>query len=73
MKRFQYSPLGKELKTQTSAAEKEYKKLDKVFESNKKEEKVKKSRPKSNLVGSKDLTFYKYHDIRKEFLNIALI
>ena len=36
LKRFEYSPLRKELKSQTSAAEKQYQKLDKVFESNKK-------------------------------------
>ena len=32
------SALGKELKAQTSAAEKQYQKLDKVFDSNKKGE-----------------------------------
>ena len=36
-KRFEYSPLGKELKKQTSVAEKQYQK----FESNKNEEKTK--------------------------------
>ena len=60
------SPLGKELKARTSAAEKQYQKLDKVCESNKKEEKILKSCGKSNLVYSKDFTFYKYHNI-KEF------
>ena len=40
LKRFEYSPLGKELKTQTNAAEKQYQKLDKVFESNKNEEQI---------------------------------
>ena len=44
LKRFEYSPLGKELKAHTSAEEKQYWKLDKVFESNKKEEKIKRSR-----------------------------
>ena len=39
MKRFEYSPLGKELKAQTSAAEKQYQKLEKLFGSYKKEEK----------------------------------
>ena len=39
IKRFEYSPSGKELKAKTSVAEKQYQKLDKVFESNKKEEK----------------------------------
>ena len=38
LKIFEYSPLGKELKAQTSAAEKQYQKLDTVFESNIKEE-----------------------------------
>ena len=37
IKRFQYSSLGKELKKQTSAAEKQYQKLDNAFESNKNE------------------------------------
>ena len=38
LKKFEYSPLGKELKAQTSAAEKQSQKIDKVFESTKKEE-----------------------------------
>ena len=42
LKRFEYSPLYKELKEQTSATEKHYQKLGKVLESNKKEEKMKK-------------------------------
>ena len=58
MKRFEYSPLGKELKAQTCDEEKQYQKLDKVFESNKKGEKFLKSRAESNLVYSKDFTFY---------------
>ena len=59
IKRFEYSQLGKELIVQTSAAEKRCKKLDKVFESVKTEEKILKARAKSNLVYSKDFTFYK--------------
>ena len=43
LKRFEYSPLGKDLKKQTSFSEKHYQKL----ESNKKEEKIKRSRAKS--------------------------
>ena len=31
IKRFEYSPLGKELKSQTSAAEKQYQVLVKIF------------------------------------------
>ena len=32
MKTFEYSPLGKELKTQTDTAKKEYQKLDDTYE-----------------------------------------
>ena len=46
LKRYEYSPLGKEIKAQTGAAEKQYQKLGKVFESNKNEEKIKRSRAK---------------------------
>ena len=42
MKTFHYSLLGKELKKQTSVAERQYKKLDNVFESDKKEKDKKK-------------------------------
>ena len=62
LKRFEYSPLGKELKAQTNDAGKQYQEVDKVFESNKKEEKTLKSCANSNLVYSKDFTFYKYHN-----------
>ena len=68
-KRFEYSPLGKELKAQTSAAKKQYQKLDKVFEYNKKEKKLK-SRVKSNLIYSKEFTFYKYHTT-KQFAKLS--
>ena len=63
--KFKYLPLGKELEAQHSAAEKHYQKSDKVFESNKKEEKIVKIRAKSNLVYSKDFTFYKYYNINE--------
>ena len=39
---------------------KQYKKLDKVFDSNKKEEKIKGIRANSNQVYSKYLSFYNY-------------
>ena len=35
IKRFEYSPLGNELKKETSFAEKRYQKFENVFESNK--------------------------------------
>ena len=41
MKRFDYSPLDKELKKQTSVAEKQYQSFDKVFNHNEKGELVK--------------------------------
>ena len=67
LKRFEYSPLGKKLKAQTSAVEKirQYRRLEKDFESNKKKEKAKRSRAKSNPVYSKDFIFYKYHNINE--------
>ena len=40
MKRFKYSPLGEELKKQTSAAEKQYQSIDKNFNYDGKEEPV---------------------------------
>ena len=43
LERFEYSPFGKKLKAQISASEKQYQKLEKAFESNKKEEKIKRS------------------------------
>ena len=69
IKRFEYSPLGKEFKKQTSVAEKQYKKFDNAFESNKNEEvktKSKKNSAKLNLVYNNSFTFYKYNKI-KEF------
>ena len=73
IKIFEYSPLGKGLKKQTSIAEKRYQKLDNVFESNKKEVviKIKRSGKKSNLVYSKYFSFYKYHNIN-EFVKFSL-
>ena len=48
LKRFEYLPLGKELKAQTNVAEKQYQKLNKIFESDNKEEEpvtIKKEEP----------------------------
>ena len=41
MRRFEYSPLGKELEKQTSVAEKQYQRFDKAFSHDEKEEAVK--------------------------------
>ena len=47
------------MKKQTSVVEKQYQK----FESNSKQENIRRSRAKSNLYHSKNFTFYKYYDI----------
>ena len=54
LKRFEYLPLGKELKAQTSDAEKQYEKLEEDFKPSKKEEIIEASCAKSNLVYSND-------------------
>ena len=59
MKRFEYSPLGEELKAQTSAAEKPHQKLEKVFDSYKKEEKNLKSCAESKSHNIKEFYFIK--------------
>ena len=57
------------MKKQTSIAEKQYKKIDTAFGSNKnKEYKTKnKSRTASNLIYNNYFTFYKYHKINEFF------
>ena len=63
--RFEYSPLVKELKQQTSVSEKQYKNLTVLLNliKRKKTNKKKRSRDKSNLVYNNYFNFYKYHDI----------
>ena len=54
------------MKNQASAAEKQYQKLYKVLECNKKEEeKILKGLPISNLGYSKKVTFHKYHNTKE--------
>ena len=75
IKRFEYAPLGKELKKQTSVKEKQYEKIDDAFESNKKEKdktKNKRSRAKSNLVYDNYLIFENIITL-KNLLNVLLI
>ena len=53
IKKFEYSPLGKELKEQASVEEKEYQKFDSAFDSNRNQQdktKNKESRVGLNLV-----------------------
>ena len=74
MKRLEYSSLGKELKKQTSVAEKLQQEFYNASESNKKEEdkaKNKRSRAKLNIVYDNYFTLYKYHNI-KEFTKCSL-
>ena len=57
--------IGSESEKQTNGAVKQYQKLDKDFESNKKEEKIFKNCVKSNLVYSKDFTFCKHRNTKE--------
>ena len=63
LKKFEYFPLGKKLKRQTSVAEKEYQKLDNVY--NKRKTKKQKSRAKFKPILQELFSFYKYENIKK--------
>ena len=69
LKRFEYSLLGKELKKQTSVAEKQYQKLDNTFEFDKIIKKENYS--KSNLIYDANHSFYKYYHDRKKIDNLS--
>ena len=56
MKRFEYSPLGKELKKQSSVATKQNEKIKETFESKKNEETKQKAK-KIHVVYNKYLSF----------------
>ena len=76
IKRFEYSPLGKELKKQTSVAEKQYQQFYNAFESNKEEEdktKNKRCRSKSNKVYDNYFTFYKDLKEVKDKLELLIL
>ena len=66
MKRFEYSPLGKELKAQTDIAKKQYQKLDDTDElvRMKKEIPTIKTYKRSNLIYNSKYTFYEYYNIK---------
>ena len=65
IKRFEYSSLDKELKTQTDNAKRQYQKFDKHFEFGKT---IKKGKPtikkynRSNLIYSSKYIFYEYYN-----------
>ena len=71
MKRFEYSLLGKELKKQTSVAEKQYQKLDNSYEFDKIIEKENYS--KSNLIYDPNHSFHKYYCDRKNNDNLSFL
>ena len=66
MKRFDYSPLGKELKAQTDFAKKQYRGLIKFFRSNEKEKPTLKKYNKSDLICNSKYSFYKYYRDNKK-------
>ena len=71
LERFEYYPLGKELKKQPSADGKHYQSFTKIFNHDKKEEpvKIKKEQPlttdESNLVYTYKHSFNEYKNIKK--------
>ena len=74
MKRFEYSPLGKELKVQTGIAKKQYQKLDNSFGFDKiikKEKPTFKNYNKSNLINDSEHSFDKYYRDSKSFSNLS--
>ena len=70
LKRFEYLPLGKELKAQTSVAKEQYQGLIKPFRPDEKKESTIKNYNKSNLMYDRKCSFYKYRD-SEEFNNIS--
>lgn len=72
--RFEYSPLGKELKAQTDMAKKQYQILGSTFESDKiikKEEPTFKNYNESNLIYNSKHNFLKYYRDRKKINNLS--
>ena len=72
MKRFEYSPLGKELKAQTDIAKKQYQQLDDTYKFDKilKKEKPKfKKYNRSNLIYDSKYSFYEFNNINFNSLN----
>ena len=75
MKRFKYSPLGKELKAQTDIAKTLYQKLDDTFEFDKiikKEKPTLKKYDRSNLIYDSKYSLYPYYNI-KHFNSLSLV
>ena len=74
MKRFEYFPLGKELKAQTDIVRKKYQQLDHTFEFDKvikKEKPASRNYNKSNLIYDRKYSFYKNYNDNKKFDNLS--
>ena len=71
---FEYSPSGKELKTQTDIADKLYQGLDKIYQFNEtlKKKPTLKKRNKSALIYNNKYSFYKYYRDSKKIENLSL-
>ena len=70
IKRFEYLPLGNELKAQTDIVKKQFQKRDNIFEFYeifKKEEPTFKDYNQPNLIYNKKYNFYKYYGDSKIF------
>ena len=73
LKRFEYSPLGKELKKETSVAEKHFQIFDKIFNYDEREEpvKIKKEGPLTtdrwSLVWDSKYSFSEYRNVDKYY------
>ena len=69
VKRFEYSPLGKELKAQTDIAKKQYQTLDKIYESDETINKklTSKEYNKSDLIYDTNHSFHRCYRDREKF------
>ena len=74
LKRFEYSLLGKKLKTQTDIAKKQYQKLGNKFKFDKRIKKEKatfKKYNRSNVIYSSKYRFYEYYNINFNSLSLT--
>ena len=75
LKRFEYSLIRKELKSQTDIEQKQYQRLDNTYEFDKL---IKKEQPtlgkcsKSNVIYNSNYNFYKYYCDSKKIDNLSL-
>ena len=77
LKRFEYSPLGKELKTQASAAEKKFQGLNKHFNPEKEEKPVTIKKKKKEIINESKIVYdnkYSFSSFKnvRQYSNISL-